>query len=108
MTYWGDKLTVDGTVIDLSHLEPFTFSITLKDFVGRANIHVKFNNHCFTEKLQTPTAQQVLTPPYGDGREARCFSRERYELSKFLPDLIKAFDGKSITRSSNDNLVNMS
>jgi hypothetical protein len=105
MAYWSSPLVVDGTIVDLSHLEPFTFSILPADFIFPVNIHVKFHHHCFSEALTARTSQIVLRPPHGDIHQHRCFSAERYELSKLLAPLIKAFERKAITRSSNGNLV---
>jgi hypothetical protein len=105
MTYWNRPLIVDGERIDLSHLEPFTFSILPVDFTSPVNIHVTFHHHCFSETVAANSSQIALQPPHGDSHLQRCFSRERYELSKLLAPLIKDFERKAITRSSNGNLV---
>jgi hypothetical protein len=105
MAYWKTPLVVDGTVVDLSHLEPFTFSIVPADFVFPVNIHVKFHHHCFSEATVALTSRMVLRPPHGDLHQPRSFSTERFDLSKLLAPLIKEFERKAITRSSNGNLV---
>lgn len=105
MAYWNTPLVVDGKIVDLSHVEPFTFTIVPTDFIYPVNIHVKFHHHCFSEAMTARTSQSVLSAPHGDGHEPRCFSAERYALSKFLAPLIKNFERKAITRSSNGNLV---
>jgi hypothetical protein len=105
MTYWNSQLIVDGAIVDLAHLEPFTFSVVPADFNFSVNIHVKFHHHCFSEAVAANTSQIVLRPPHGDAHKPRCFSAERYELSKLLTPLIKEFERKAITRSSDGNLV---
>ncbi len=105
MAYWKEPLVVNGTVIDLAHLEPFTFAIIPTDFTHSVNIHVKFHNHCFSESITADTEQTVLQPPHGDSHQPRCFSQDRYELSKHLAALIKGFERKTVTRSSDGNLV---
>jgi hypothetical protein len=105
MTYWKSPLLVHGAHFDLSHPEPFTFSIIPVDFSNSVNIHVTFHHHCFSETKSATSSQSVLEPPHGDAHQQRCFSLERYELSKLLAPLIKGFERKAITRSSNGNLV---
>jgi hypothetical protein len=105
MSYWGIPLVVDGQTIDLAHLEPFTFAIVPVDFDYPVNIHVKFHHHCFSEKIGDNSPQAILRPPHGDRHQPRCFSPDRYELSKQLVLLIAGFDRKPISRSSNGNLV---
>ena len=106
MPYWK-PLVVGGASVDLSHLEPFAFSVTPKDWKQPATIHVVFNNHCFSEDF----AATRHTAPLPDTHVARFeigkrgFDRIRYELSRLLSALVREFDGRRIAQTRKGTLV---
>jgi hypothetical protein len=104
MTYWK-PLFVDGTAIDLSHLEPFDFEVIPAGGIKPVTITVKFNDHCFTEDFDATRHDAPLTIDHVSGHETRGFDRVRYELSKNLPLIIRGLDGERISSARKGNLV---
>jgi hypothetical protein len=83
--------SLNGVVYDLTHLHPTTVKYTQdqKDGAREYTVDVAFGLHCFTRgaadgEIVDPKAQ------YADAKESRVFDKDRYELSKRLPDLVKA------------------
>jgi hypothetical protein len=104
MTYWS-PLVVEGLKYDLSHLEPFQFQVTPREISDPATISVRFHDHCFTTTYDTKKHLEITRSSQHSAREERTFDLNRYELSKLLPDFIKALDGKRIASSRHGNLI---
>jgi hypothetical protein len=104
MSYWK-PLSVDGVAVDLSHLEPLSFRVVPKGLDSEATIQVVFNNHCFSEDFDAARHSAPLPKTHVAPHETRGFDVARYELSKLLPDLVRAFDGRRVAQTRTGPLV---
>jgi hypothetical protein len=104
MPYWS-KLVVEGEAIDLSHLEPFEFLVLPIGFERDATISVRFHDHCFSESYDPAKHSSVIRSNQASASEIRAFSREWYELSKLLPDIVRQMDGQKIASTREGNMV---
>ena len=104
MSYWK-PLAIGGKIIDLAHLEPFEFSVIPKGREIPATIFVVFNNHCFSMKFDPRLHSLPLPLTHAPKHEQRGFDETRYELSKLLPALVRAFDGRRIAQTREGSLV---
>jgi hypothetical protein len=104
MSYWS-PLRIDGVDVDLSHLEPFEFSIVPKGSSSPATISVSFHDHCFTETFDPSRHARPLTLPLSSRHEQRAFDPDRHALSKRLPDIVRELDGQRIAGTDRENLV---
>jgi hypothetical protein len=104
MSYWSETF-VDGIALDLSHLEPFEFTVLPADADIHATVSVRFNDHCFSEDFDAAKHKKLFFTNQSATRERRGFSAERYELSKLLPAIIRDLDGKKIGYTRAGNLV---
>lgn len=74
---------------DLSHLNPFTMSITTNvpgPAVVTRQVRVTFGCHSFTKEWEDGDPEELR---YDDGGHIRCFCPARHALSVNLPDLIR-------------------
>jgi len=106
MGYWPE-LIISGDIKSLSHLEPFEFQCLPRDYAEAVTISVRFNDHCFTTGFDVVKHDplDILPEIWVSRTEKRVFCAERYTLSFFLPELIKAFGSKRIASTRNGNLV---
>ena len=104
MPYWK-PLVSGGQIVDLSHLEPFDFTIVPLGWTDHATVHVTFNNHCFTCKFDPVRHAEALSERHTARYERRAFDEIRYTLSKTLPLHIRALDGQRISRTRTNVLV---
>ena len=104
MPYWK-PLVSGGQIVDLSHLEPFDFTIVPLGWTDHATVHVTFNNHCFTCKFDPVRHTEALSERHAARYERRAFDEIRYALSKTLPLHIRALDGQRISRTRTNVLV---
>jgi hypothetical protein len=95
MAYWS-PLVIEGVRYDLSHLEPFQFQVTPREMSGPATINVRFHDHCFTTAYDTKKHLEITRSNQHSAREERTFDLNRYELSKLLPDFIKAWTERGL------------
>lgn len=70
---------INGKFKDLSHLNPFSMTVT--DDNVEIELNISFFNHCFTDEKGGERM------PFKN--EERYWSEDRYLLSRQLPDLIK-------------------
>lgn len=91
MAFFKNK-TINGQVYDLSHLDPFTYSLSVGE--DTFTVAVEFSCHCFTEKLDPARHSPGLH--YQHGNELRAFDIERCGLSMMLPDKIRAFGNRTV------------
>lgn len=106
MPYWK-PLSINGLDIDLSHLEPFTFSLLPKGWKEEALVRVSFNNHCFSEEFKKDIHGTPLPPSHVSRHETRGFDQLRYDLSKSLPRHIRGLDGRRIAQTRTATLVRL-
>ena len=104
MPFWN-PLVVDGTPVDLSHLEPFEFSVVPKDWNAPATISVSFHDHCFTETFDAARHAAAIITSQASRHERRAFDPIRYALSRQLPGFVRGLDGQRIASTQQHNLV---
>jgi hypothetical protein len=104
MAYWK-SLVVDGSVYDLSHLEPFLFHALPRGMAEFVTINVRVHDHCFTEAFNPAKHQTSLNSSQYSAHEKRAFDLDRYELSRNLPNFVRQICGKKITSTRNGNLA---
>jgi hypothetical protein len=104
MPYWSE-LFVEGVATNLSHLEPFEFQVLPLGLEGDANISVRFHDHCFSESFDRTRHSSAIRTNQASSNELRAFSRERYELSKLLPAIVRQMDGQKIASTREGNMV---
>lgn len=87
MTRSFRNITIQGTVYDMAHLNPFRFTVTVegRDYV----VGVEFSAHCFTEELKDHHTPDYR---YTHDEETRAFDIERHRLSHQLPIIIGNLD----------------
>lgn len=85
MTKWPAK-TIQGTVYDLSHLDPFILSVTPTPAGSQTyRVRVTFGLHTFSKNLEPQHTPDLMVREGGD---IRCFCIDRHQHSKDLPALI--------------------
>ncbi|OOH88126.1 hypothetical protein BMT54_08940 [Pasteurellaceae bacterium 15-036681] len=70
---------------DLSHLAPIDISFFGEKVNKELLVRILFSDHCFTERSDEYSRNS-----------ARKFSRERYELSKHLPEIIRSMFNEKV------------
>jgi hypothetical protein len=93
MGYWPDHL-IEGSLLDLSHLEPFHLDCHVQNLDRTLRIDVKFSNHCFTEQFDDSAHDPALK--IMDASRPRAFNRRRYELSSHLPGLVRSLPQSAV------------
>lgn len=106
MIFW-EPFEHDGIVYDLSHLHPTQIELIQPGIGGNPErcfaIQVIFSLHCFTRSLKGSEASEIEHLIYRDRREDRVFDFGRYELSKRLPEIVKAIDRRACFHSGKGN-----
>jgi len=90
--------TIKGQVYDLSHLNPFQFS--LEGMEGTYTIEVIFSCHCFTEAVGN---QHTPDFHYTHKGEKRAFCISRHGLSIALPSMITSLGKQSVYWNNRGN-----
>lgn len=87
-------LVISGNVVNLSHLEPFTFSFqSVSANNKQLRVHVTFSNHCFTQGYSVGMLNSSGGPILKDeGGRDRLFCPIRYQLSTQLPSVIHSLN----------------
>lgn len=93
------NFTLNSEIYDLSHLN--AHSVEYRDDRDKNNLItykfiVTYGLHCFTKESEDLTEEESQLLMYKGPRESRPFNLERYDLSKQLPEIIKAL-GQSAT-----------
>ena len=91
MSYFN-KMHLDNTTYDLSHLDPFKLGIQFEGNTYTAL--VMFSCHCFTEKFDA--ARHDDEAAYEHGNKTRAFDTVRYQLSLSLPGLFRTLGNKTV------------
>ncbi len=97
-------------VYDLAHLHPRTVEYaqpakgTAPERIYRVDI--RFGLHCFTRGRQVKEASDSDLH-YADERETRIFDFERYELSKYLPDIIAGLERRKCFHTGKGNFFSI-
>jgi hypothetical protein len=111
MNFWDRTLCIGEETYDLSHLAPFYFEIVPEGFTKSVKISVTFHNHCFTEEVKGNNQPPLpaLSPPFVTKKEGddqnRFFSRERYELSRELRNVVSSFEGRKVAQTRHGDFV---
>lgn len=93
-----------GVAYDLTHLNPFDHAF-IQDAQGdkperRYDVQVIFGHHCFTEAVK-PGDNPALF--YAERREQRTFNVIRWELSRYLPTIIRGLMRRQVTHTHHGN-----
>lgn len=83
---WGKK-KINGTVYDLTHLDPFILNVPRSGVLDDYRVLVEFGSHTFTEAF-TPLHNRDLA--ISDGKDLRAFCLKRHGYSQTLPAAIRA------------------
>jgi hypothetical protein len=98
--------TINAEMFDLSHLHPFSFILKLEPHGSYDEmvfkINVNFGLHCFTDAL---TENSLASHRYAEKHETRAFSKERYSLSKQLPEMIGSLDQRRCYEAKHNNYM---
>ncbi|HVA81715.1 MAG TPA: hypothetical protein VNF29_12385, partial [Candidatus Binataceae bacterium] len=100
------KVTIEGRIYDLSHLDPFAFEFVVPEKVGRPPqiyaIDVQFSWHCFTRGIAAGE-NFPGTLAYSHGRETRLFDERRYRFSRQLPSIIRDIGSRKCFHTGKGN-----
>lgn len=98
---WGKK-RINGTVYDLTHLDPFFVDAPLPG--GRSSrLRVEFGCHSFTEQI-TPLHDRSLA--FSHGSDLRAFCLKRYGHSLTLPAAVKRAVNERVCLDKGRTLIN--
>lgn len=92
--------TINGRLYDLSHLDPFTFSLAHGQMAHI--VRITFDDHVFTE-AHDPDAHALDLIYSRRPGDWRAFNVRRWELSHDLPELFRTLGGQSVYRSKGRN-----
>jgi hypothetical protein len=100
------KVTIEGRIYDLSHLDPFAFEFVILEKDGRPQqlyaIEVLFSWHCFTRGIAVGENFPEAFA-YHRGRETRLFDERRYHLSRNLPRIIRGIGSRKCFHTGRGN-----
>lgn len=100
------KVTIAGSIYDLSHLDPFTFEFVVPEKDGRPRqlyaIDVLFSWHCFTRGI-APGENFSKAQIFSRGRESRLFDERPYHLSSKLPSIIRSIGSRKCFHTGRGN-----
>ncbi|OAS15936.1 hypothetical protein [Methylobacterium platani] len=92
--------TIDGSALDLTHLEPRSLSFYVQKLTRDLTVYVRFSNHCFTCKFDD--SRHTVADLIMDHRQRRAYDAERYDLSRRLPTIVDALPGSSVYLTATD------
>ena len=92
--------TINGRVYDLSHLDPFAFSVTHEE--TERIVRVTFGDHVFTEAHDPDRHTPDLIYSRRPGGW-RAFNERRWELSRELPELFRTLGGQAVYQGEGPN-----
>jgi hypothetical protein len=100
------KLTIEGVIYDLSHLDPLSFDFVIPEKDGRPRqlyaIDVIFSWHCFTRGI-APGEDFPKALAISRGRETRLFDERRYRFSRQLPGIIRDIGSRKCFHTGKGN-----
>ncbi len=91
---------VDGSALDLAHLEPRSLTFFVQKLARDLTVDVRFSNHCFTCKFDE--TRHVAAYLIMDHRQRRAYDAERYELSHRLPSIVDALPSAAVYLTPTD------
>lgn len=99
---------MSGEIFHLDHLHPTQIEYVIPakgDNPERCfSLSVSYGMHCFTRRRYD--AEQVPTEGwYSDSRERRVFCRDRWELSRHLPEIIISLDRRKCLHTGREEFV---
>ncbi len=105
MVTWAD-LTIHGQTFDLTHLNAFEYCYIQPAEHGKPERQyrtwIRFSHHCFTESTK-PNDDIALQ--FGSRKDGRSFNTLRWDLSKFLPDIIRSLMERTISHTGHNNYI---
>ena len=91
---------------DLSHLNSFIHEF-LHEAGGKSartyRVKILFSHHCFTEGKKSGDDPQLEFLDGGPKRDHRTFDAIRWELSQYLPDIIRGLMGRHIAHTHHNS-----
>ncbi len=103
---WKPFIDPAGKAYSLCHLHPFRFSIKFESNERykelEVDVHVGFAMHTFT---RNGVAGDDEAWAYLDDRERRVFDLDRYELSKLLPEIVRALATRKCYQAKHQNFL---
>lgn len=88
-----------GVEFDLSHLEniiiPYTVKLSKDSEPETFYVNVFFSQHCYSKTVDEESAAHFKEVRRGGEIEYRAFSRERWEFSQKLPEILKGLGDKT-------------
>ena len=104
-----DPFRYQGRVYDLSHLhhETYTYFQPAKGLrpPNTYRVDILYSLHCFSRDIGNDPVDSDLC--YSDDRETRHFDFKRYELSFYLPAVIKKLMGRKCFHAKYDNYLTL-
>lgn len=92
MIWYERVLNYEGELCPLTHLRTFSINVTIQKTNKTIELNfqmlVKFSTHCVSVKKER--ARGELLPFPDEGNQERYFSKERYNLSLNLPEILSA------------------
>ena len=99
-----------GKEYDLNHLAPCTmqFERPAKDGMPPViySVDVNFSTHCFSRKIAPGESYEKALECF-DGREVRLFDPARWELSHYLPEILRQMGGKKCRHTGHGNYLSV-
>jgi hypothetical protein len=99
---------MDGLEYALNHLHPHEWEVTIPAKDGKParclQIMVSYSLHCFTRRPKD--GEEIPDAAwYSDSRESRVFDVVRWELSKYLPDIITTLEQRRCLHTGREEFV---
>jgi hypothetical protein len=93
-------------IYDLAHLHPRELQFARPEKDGKPGarfaVDVTYSLHCFSRSLPKEGGHD-RTLEYSDARETRLFDRDRYRLSKRLPEIIETLAVRKCRHTGHGN-----
>jgi len=109
VSYWRVELPqtflarLTGRGRNLAHLEPVIIACPAKAPQNQFTINVRYSKHCFTVAFDPRRHKPKWM--IMDGKQARAFDEERFELSKLLAAMIAALPQADVNQTHERNYV---
>jgi hypothetical protein len=103
-----EKHCMNGQEYALDHLHPYPWEIVIPSKDGKPDrclqVLVSYSLHCFTRR---PKDGEAIPDDawYSDSRESRVFDVLRWELSKYLPDIITSLEQRRCLHTGREEFV---
>ncbi len=95
---WSEFI-YQGRSFSLLHLDQFDHIFLLSDSSSHS-VTVRFSHHCFTEHPNPADDPNLL---FVIAKEQRTFDFKRWQLSQYLPDIIKSLETRHISHTDHQS-----